>query len=118
MDAPETRTHFRIGEGGFEAIGKHLAEEYPDANKGCGISIFPLRQDMLEEIRLFLLVLLGAVGFVLLIAWRQQWRIYWRSNPIRELSVRIALGASRSRMLRQLLTESGTCGSESALTTL
>ena len=52
----------------MDAVAQRLAEAYPDADKGTGIALLPLKQDVVGDIRPFLLVLLAAVGFVLLIA--------------------------------------------------
>lgn len=90
------------------AISQNLAATYPDTNQGIGAALFPLKQDMVDAVRGLLLVLLGAVAFVLLIAYVNVANLMLArsSERGREFAVRTALGASRGRILRQLLTES------------
>ncbi len=92
----------------MDALGRHLAAEYPETNKGTGIALIPLKQAVVDDIRPVLLVLLGAVAFVLLIASVNVANLLLARSTVRsrEFAIRSALGATRSRVIRQLLTES------------
>src|ERR1700677_5282911 len=94
--------------GEMNSIAKRLGEAYPVADKDSGITVVSLKQSMVAEIEPFLFVLLGAVGFVLLIACVNVANLVLARSTgrAREFAIRSALGASRGRVLRQLLTES------------
>lgn len=90
------------------SIALRLQRQYPDSNKGRMAAVTRMQDEMVGNVRLTLYILLGAVGLVLLIACANIATLLLAkaSARTREIAIRAAVGAGRSRIVRQLMTES------------
>ncbi|ABF39302.1 ABC efflux pump, inner membrane subunit [Candidatus Koribacter versatilis Ellin345] len=92
----------------LSTIAKQLEQQYPADDKGWGAAVVPLREQMVGDVRPTLLVLLGAVVFVLLIACANvaNLTLVRTLGRSKEMAIRTALGAGRNRIIQQVLAES------------
>jgi predicted permease len=92
----------------MDGVAENLAVAYPEADKAAGITLVSMKEDIVGNVQPFLIVLLAAVGFLLLIACANVANLLLARSMgrSREFAIRAALGANQMRVIRHLLTES------------
>ena len=96
----------------LEAITARIAVQHPETNSGCGVHVTPFREEMVRNFKTLTLLVMGAVLFVHLIACANVANLLLARGATRakEIGIRLALGASRRQIVRQLLAESMVLG--------